>query len=210
MISRKLLVPLADPLVDTPVSLVSYSFAGPSAAMPTHQTGDLLVGVAMRFDAPTAPGRPSGWTQLLSVGGNISGFDYGRIIASKVAASSSEAAEFLNAQSVIRLVFRGSSAVGDIDSTGTTNLSVMPLGSGALDVQDGSSFIVQCIMVNAAGRTFVQPDEYYNLAGSADVSSIGNTLLFRAGRIAQLEAKSGSFSPTGTNIAYCQKLEILA
>lgn len=36
--------------------------------MPTHSTGDLILGIATRDNSTTAPTRPSGWTALFTIG----------------------------------------------------------------------------------------------------------------------------------------------
>ena len=55
------------------ISLVSNQQAlSDTLAMPTHSTGDLILGIGTNDNAATVPTKPAGWTALLSIGAGTS------------------------------------------------------------------------------------------------------------------------------------------
>ena len=74
--------------------------------MPTHSTGDLILGIATRDNSTTAPTRPSGWTALFTIGSGTGSVTVGY----KYAQSNAETfGTWTNASHVSATVWYGSS-----------------------------------------------------------------------------------------------------
>jgi hypothetical protein len=74
--------------------------------MPTHSTGDLILGIATRDNSTTAPTRPSGWTALFTIGSGTGAV----MVAYKYAQSNAETfGTWTNASHVSATVWYGSS-----------------------------------------------------------------------------------------------------
>ena len=93
-----------------------------TATLPTHQTGDLLIGFAFREGDTTNPSVPSGWT---AVSNTLDGTLCSATVAYKYAASASETSgTWTNATSLICLVYR------NVATSGPLTLSAVSSGTG--------------------------------------------------------------------------------
>lgn len=181
MLSRKLLIPLGDPLVATSVSLISHSHTTHTGAIPSHTTGDILIGFATCFD-PFSPAQPAGWNSIISSVTNSGGVSIGRKVSYKVAASSSESATWGSDTDILSyVVLRGQSGIGTSTRSVASDLTNNALPTIGLDVVDGSSFIVTVLHANGTGKTLSGVPPFYTQHSSAEVGGATGTLLTRAG-----------------------------
>lgn len=88
------------------ISLVSNAQAlSDTLTMPTHATGDLIMGIATNDNAATIPTKPSDWTSLWAIGATTSAI----AVYYKYAQSNAEAfGTWTNADHVSVTVWRGS------------------------------------------------------------------------------------------------------
>ena len=127
-------------------SYVGNAFAqSTSVTLPTHQSGDLIIGFASRITSSTAPSVPAGWYPILIIGGLGS-----RVItvAYKVAASASEVSgTWTNAELLGVGVWRDSvnylipGAVALSTTVSSTTVTYTAIDSGAGVAQRGSNWV---------------------------------------------------------------------
>ena len=88
------------------ISLISNAQAlSDTLTMPTHATGDLILGIGTNDNAATVPTKPAGWTALLSIGAGTSAIG----VYYKYAQSNAETfGTWTNADHVSVTVWRGS------------------------------------------------------------------------------------------------------
>jgi len=89
--------------VDGNITYIGAAEGTDSATLPAHQAGDLILAFAFRSDSTVATTQPAGWTNIQSVGENLTSAR----LAYKVAQSSSETSgTWTNATRVIFQVYR--------------------------------------------------------------------------------------------------------
>lgn len=126
------------------ISYIGQTTGVNSATLPTHQSGDLIIGFAYRDGSIVPPIIPSGvgWNTISTAGG---GSTNGSALVYQVASSSgTTTGTFTNATSVVFLVYRGASPANPIgvsnSSTGTTASVTFP--ALALTDTGGTSWVV--------------------------------------------------------------------
>jgi len=195
--SAKLLIGEQVTLYETPISLISYSHVTSGTALPTHTTGDLLVGIGYR-SSNTAISAPAGWTTELSAG--LTG--YYVHIATKTAASGSETATWTNTEAVTYVVLRTWGGTGLSSRTADVSTSNAELRDGDfLDVKNGTSFVLHATFANTSGvsQTITPSDPFYTNNSSVVVGNINCSLLYRAGLIDELPTTTLSYSGSGSS-----------
>lgn len=207
MIYRKLLLPFADPVLESPIELVSYAHTTFNGAIPTHQSGDLIVAVGVNF-SQTDIDRPSGWSTLKDSGGNFSPPQWWSIIGTKTAASSSETASWTNAEAVTYVVLRNHVGIGnDGDSvSATSDEETMP--ATTLNTQDGTSFVLQFAFSENTAATVSQSTGYYLQTPSVTAGGLKCTLFYRPGRAVTLPASDVIYTPSGSGDSQCIMVEV--
>jgi len=89
--------------VDGNITYIGAAAGTTSATLPAHQAGDLILAFVFRSGSTVVTTQPAGWTNIQSVGGNVT---HGRL-AFKIAASDSETSgTWTNATRVIFQVYR--------------------------------------------------------------------------------------------------------
>jgi surface protein len=96
-------------VADGSITYIGAAEGTDSATLPAHQAGDLILAFAFRSGSTTATTLPSGWTNILASGANVT---HGRL-AFKVAESSSETTgTWTDATRVVFLVYRNAEVGG--------------------------------------------------------------------------------------------------
>jgi hypothetical protein len=117
----------------------SASAATTTVAMPTHQTGDLIIAFAYRDGNTTAPALPAGWTNIDNSGANTNSAR----LAYKIAASGSETTgTWTNATGIVVQVYRGASGVGASAVNGAAS-STITYPALTLLYPNGSSWVAR-------------------------------------------------------------------
>jgi surface protein len=108
-------------VADGSITYVGAASGADSATLPAHQAGDLILAFAFRDGSTAATTLPTGWTSLASAGSNAT---HGRL-AYKVAESSSETTgTWINATTVVFLVYRGDYDLTNIQAMDTTTTGI--------------------------------------------------------------------------------------
>ena len=134
-----------------------------SATLPAHQSGDLIIGVAVNLEtsgAPTLPSKPTGWTDYLT----RSGLSLAAArVSYKIATSSSETSgTWTDADAVAFNVVRGQNTTDWSGRNGSAAYSDVvdffnyKLQSG-LEVNDGTSVVVAFSFANSGAPVMNAP-----------------------------------------------------
>jgi hypothetical protein len=119
---------------------VAISFVGSatgitSATLPAHQAGDLILAFAYRDGSTSAPVLASGFTSLLTQTGTSTSCRVGYVFASN---GSTTSGTWTSATSVIFLVYRGVSFIGNSNSTFGTGTIISFPGISSLNSNEQS------------------------------------------------------------------------
>jgi hypothetical protein len=182
----------------------SIENAATLTTMPSHQSGDLLIGFAVRGGL-TIPSIPSGWTTL-----SLTTTSSHRTVgAYKVASSSSEVSgTWTNGIVLGVVVFRGASAVGEIEYAGG--------GRSYADIADVLNLVYPAWTASASGSLLLAVGSHrdpsaatWSDAPTADVEqdsylegSNGNALVFHVSPGAVSESAGGSVVAVASNHSY--------
>lgn len=143
--------PVADIETIAPPEFVAAAGAtSTSVSMPSHQTGDILIMIAVGTAAP--PSAPAGWTTI----GTASRSLYHSVLAYKIASSGSETSgTWTGANAVLCAVYRSSGAITVGDASGTADSSAtMSFPSLTLENTSGASTVVMIGITAANNASF--------------------------------------------------------
>ena len=126
---------------------ISYIASGTGttsvSSMPSHTTGDYLIGCAFRDGNNTAPTLPAGWTELpsgssLGAGANNNGMRLGY----KVAASSGETSGTWSSATSLNIdCYRGVGSIGNVTQNEGSGVA-LNYPANTFTVTDGTSWAV--------------------------------------------------------------------
>ena len=122
------------------ISLIgAATAAATSITIPgSYQAGDLIIIMAFRQSSTTQPGLGTGFISLANVGANTCGTRIGY----RFATSGSEVSNtWVNATSMVCLVYRGAGAIGNVVNT-VGNSTSIDFGAVTMQNTDGTSWVV--------------------------------------------------------------------
>lgn len=168
-----------------------------TVAIPTHQAGDMIIIVAGRYDAATAPSLPAGWTEIVSDTVSAGGFSLGYRVGYKFATAGSETSgTWTNATRMAVAVYRNAVSIGNIAASKATDSSRITWPALSLDSPPG---LVLGFAAHAAAAGSGSPPAGYTFRGMAPSSSARAIIMDTGGPVPSV---SLALSPSTANTTW--------
>lgn len=168
-----------------------------TVTIPAHQAGDMIIIVAGRYNAATAPSLPAGWTEIISDTVSAGGLNYGYRIGYKFAVSGSETSgTWTNATRMAVAVYRNAVSIGNIATSKATVSSRITWPALSLDSPPG---LVLGFAAHGSAAGSGSPPAGYTLRGIAPSASSRAVIMDTNGPVPSV---SSAMSPSTTNTTW--------
>jgi hypothetical protein len=195
-------------LVPSSIELISSVSGIRTVAIPTHQSGDIIIGFASNLDSADTIPTPSGWTSL--GGGSLSNAPFYYLsfnVVYKVATTGSQTITWSSLVDVVTyVVVRNATSLPTIRSAGnTTSGSSVTVAGLPFSVTDGSSAAVVLVcLTNKNDIAVSKPNPSFVEAHSTNVGTHQGVAFFKAG----INYLPTTDLPTDASVTYARTVSI--